>query len=277
MNLNGKLEHLLRNEPDIAFRNRIYYIVKELNVKPKDKILECGCGRGFILNILSELYRAKMSGIDINKEHLKIARKQLPKKVVLKHASVYEIPFKDKSFNKIILSEVLEHLEDEDKALQEIRRVLKPGGKIVITVPNKDYPFLWDPINRFLEDIFQMRIQKGIFAGIWAYHVRLYDRNQLRKLLQKNRFRVKKITGATHYCFPFNHNIVYGIGKTLREAKLLPKTIVNTTDRFSYSENKGSTLNPINWILALFNRINKLNQGKDFDKSVCLHATAVNS
>jgi len=269
-----KLEYLLKNEPDIAFRNRVYFIVKELDVKPKDKILECGCGRGFHLNILRELSRATLYGIDINRKHLQIAKKQLAKKdVKIKYASVYALPFKDKFFDKVLLSEVLEHLEDEDKALQEIRRVLKPGGRLIITVPNESYPFLWDPINKTLEKVFNTHIKRGLFSGIWAYHVRLYGREQLKDVLQRNKFHVKTVVGSTYFCFPFAHNIVYDIGKTLLEKNTLPGFVVNSTHRFSYRKKK-SALNPINWVLGTFSAINRLNKDKDFKTSVCLHAVA---
>lgn len=272
----NKLESLLRNEPDIAFRNRVHFIVKELKVEPTDKILEVGCGRGFILNILSALFTAEFHGIDIAKDHLAIARKQLKNRnVKLKYASVYELPYPDNSFDKIVSTEVLEHLEHEDKALGEIRRVLKPGGKLIVTVPNKKYPFLWDPINKTLETVFGTHVKKGMFSGIWAHHVRLYGKKQLKSVLEKNNFTVRKLIGSTHYCFPFSHNIVYGIGKTLQESNLLPHTVVNAVDRFSYNKNSHGFINPINWVLTLFNTINRLNLNRDFERSVCLHATVI--
>jgi ubiquinone/menaquinone biosynthesis C-methylase UbiE len=269
-----KLDYLLKNEPDIAFRNRVNFIVKELEARKSDKILEVGCGRGFILNILSTLSEAEFHGIDIAKDHLSIAKKQLKgRNVKVKYASAYELPYPDGSFDKIVSTEVLEHLEHEDKALGEMWRVLKPGGRLVMTVPNKYYPFLWDPINKTLETVFGTHIKKGLFSGIWAHHVRLYDREMLTNVLKRNNFTVASVTGSTYFCFPFAHNIVYDIGKTLMEKKILPGFVVNATHRFSNHKDKRS-LNPINWVLSMFGLINTLNRDRDFKTSVCLHAAS---
>lgn len=270
-----KLELILSNEPDIAFRNRVHFILTELKAKPTDKILEVGCGRGFILNILSELSPADFHGVDINRKHLAVARKQLKNRNVrIKYASAYALPYSDHTFDAVVFTEVLEHLGDENKALNEIHRVLKPRGKLIMTVPNKEYPFLWDPINKTFETLFGTHIKKGIFSGIWAHHIRLYGKEQLESVLQNNKFCIKSIAGSTYFCFPFAHNIVYDIGKTLLEKNALPGFVVNSTHRFS-SVKKTSALNPVNWILGMFSAINKLNEKKDFKTSVCWHVKAV--
>jgi hypothetical protein len=95
------------------------------------------------------------------------------------------LPFPDDSFDSVILSEILEHVDDDVRGLAEVRRVLKPGGVVAITVPNANYPFLWDPINKTLETLFGIHIQRGPLAGIWANHVRLYERDQLRHVVEQ--------------------------------------------------------------------------------------------
>src|SRR5690606_1048306 len=119
--------------------------------------------------------------------------------MMLNHANIYHLPYPDNTFDSAILSEVLEHLDDDSAGLREILRVLKPGGVVAITVPNADYPFLWDPINRTLEHLFGTHISEGTFAGIWANHVRLYTRDELYDAAASAGFIVEEERAFTHY------------------------------------------------------------------------------
>lgn len=62
-------------------------------------------------------------------------------------ADTTHLPFGAGTFEKALCMEVLEHLDDDIEVLREIKRVLARGGTLIITVPNSQYPFLWDPIN----------------------------------------------------------------------------------------------------------------------------------
>jgi SAM-dependent methyltransferase len=152
----------------------------------------------------------------------------------------------------VILSEILEHLDDDVAGLRETYRVLKPGGVVVITVPNANYPFWWDPINRMLETLVKTHIGKGPLAGIWANHVRLYHREQLRDVVLAADFIVEEERSFTHYCFPFIHNLVYGLGKPLLESGMLPESMSIAANRITFGKNSGNLLNPINLGLAIF-------------------------
>jgi hypothetical protein len=93
----------------------------------------------------------------------------------------------------------------------------------MITVPNKQYPFLWDPLNWILERMVHMHVPSHIWwlAGIWADHVRLYNAQMLVSRCNKVGFRVENIWHATQHCIPFEHFLLYGIGKNLVEKGLL--------------------------------------------------------
>ncbi len=82
--------------------------------------------------------------------------------------------------------------------------MLKPGGLIAITVPNANYPFWWDPINRALETIFHTHIRRGLLAGIWANHVRLYTPDQLRAAVLDAGLEVVEERAFTHHSFPLS-------------------------------------------------------------------------
>lgn len=100
------------------------------------KILDAGCGAGSTIKIL-ERY-GKVTGIDINENMVKFCRKN---KIDVINANVTRLPFKDDSFDLVVILEVLEHLKEEKKALAEIYRVLKFDGLILISVPA--FPLLW--------------------------------------------------------------------------------------------------------------------------------------
>jgi SAM-dependent methyltransferase len=170
-------------------------------------------------------------------------------------------------FDKVILSEVLEHLEDDLKGLKSVIQSVKPGGMLIITVPNKNYPFCWDPINKFLELFFHKHIKEGFWAGIWNMHLRLYLPEQIITLCQKAGLKIQKVIYLTHYCFPFNHILLYAFKKILNK-KVLPKKFNLAADKFSWEEaNKQRGINPVRLGYNFLNLIDKLNQRKFTDKN----------
>ena len=255
------IEHMIRNEADMAFKRRVRTIFEWIDPQEGSLILDIPCGRGFYLNMFRYVSKCRLIGADLDRDVIYKARENvghLPD-LILNHASIYELPYPDNTFDAAILSEVLEHLDDDVSALKEIYRVLKPGGVVVITVPNANYPFLWDPVNWTLEALFNTHINRGIFAGIWANHVRLYEAASLQASVVSADFIVEEERSFTHYSFPFIHNLVYGIGKPLLEGGMLPKSMANAADRTTFDENSGSLLNPINLGLAVFNFFDRWN------------------
>lgn len=177
----------------------------------------------------------------------------------LLRSEIERLPFADASFDKILFSEVLEHLADDAAGLRELWRVLRPGGLLAVSVPHADYPFWWDPINRVWIALGGKPIRSGPIAGIWSNHVRLYLPEALQACLEQAGFQVEVLEQATHYCLPFSHFIVYGIGKPLLEHNVLPGWARRSADRFSASKNRGSAWNPINAFVRLLRRIDRLN------------------
>jgi len=103
------------------------------------KILDIGCGYGAYTKLLKK-YGKVVVGIDISQECIFEARLQHPE-LTFFVASGEFLPFKNESFEVVCLIEVLEHVQNESSFLQEIHRVLRPNGKLIITVPNKFFPF----------------------------------------------------------------------------------------------------------------------------------------
>jgi SAM-dependent methyltransferase len=259
------VDRLVRNEADMAFRRRVRTIFEWLDPQDGDTILDAGSGRGFYLRFLREACDARLAGLELEHDYLRIARAALgpPDDITLASGSLYAPPFPDAAFDKIILSEVLEHVPDDVEALRALKRVLKPGGLIAITVPNANYPFWWDPINRSLEAVLQTHIQRGVLAGIWANHLRLYTREELRRAVIEAGLEVVDERSFTHHAFPFIHNIVYGFGKTALEAGMLPAGVAQAANRHDVTGQRGSALNPVNvglWLFEWFDRKNVMDE-----------------
>lgn len=216
--IQNKLEQLLANTGDMALKRRARRIIEEIDPKDGDVILDLGCGDGYYLHILSNLpVKLTLYGSDYDESGLKRAKKNLNgKKINLKHGDLMKkLPYKANTFDKIIMSEVAEHLPDDVKGFSEIKRVLKKGGRIVATVPNHNYPLFWDPVNRVLEDIFDTHIVSGFFAGLWNQHERLYTPKQLEKVVKKAGLQVKHLESTTWWCLPFNHYLVNIVARML--------------------------------------------------------------
>lgn len=257
------LARLLRNESDMAFKRRVPIVMEYLELREGDRILDCGCGMGFYLKALNVLGECGPFGLDSHSKPLDFARKELGDRAALVQGDILALPYADGSFEKVIMAEVLEHLSEDLQGAREAWRVLRAGGVLALSVPHRDYPFCWDPINRTLETLLGRPIHSGPLAGIWANHYRLYRPREVTGVLEEADFGVEEVREHTHYCFPFMHNIVYGLGKPLIERGLLPEFLSRSAHRFRSEENTGSPINPMNWALALFNWVDRFNETRD--------------
>jgi SAM-dependent methyltransferase len=256
------LAQMTRNEADMAFKRRVRTIFEWVDPQDGDLILDMPCGRGFYLNMFRYVSQCRLIGADLDWDVLLKAQRNvghLPD-MILNRANIYTLPYPATTFDAVILSEVLEHIEHDVDGLREIYRVLKPGGVVAITVPNANYPFWWDPINKTLETLFNRHISAGPLAGIWANHVRLYTREELRESTAAAGFVIEEERAFTHYSFPFIHNLVYGLGKPLLESGKLPTAMANAADRTAFDKNSGNLLNPVNLGLRIFNLFDRRNQ-----------------
>ncbi len=219
---------------------------------------------GFTLRVIARVFTSRLTGVERNGDTIRRARAELEGMGVgLTRADAMRLPFADNTFDKILMTEVLEHLPDEQAALREIRRVLKPGGTYVLSVPNANYPFWWDPLNKTLELLFDTHVPSNIWwlAGIWADHERLYTSDGIRRALEQSEFEVDDLQAFTHYCLPFQHFLLYGIGKNLLQRGFLPDAVARSADRFRADETRESVLNPMSLALKLLHWIDRRNDG----------------
>jgi len=120
----------------VSRRNLIEHIIRSLNFQTP-AILDVGSGTGGNLLLLNKM--GKAYGIDISKQAVEFCQKRGLNDVAL--SPIEKIPHKDKAFDMVVCTDVLEHVPDPIKALEEIKRVLKDNGKIIVTVPA--FRILW--------------------------------------------------------------------------------------------------------------------------------------
>ncbi len=117
---------------------RFLAIIKTIKkIKPK-KILDAGCGNGIYLPHFAS-FAEKIYGIDSSESGCKIAKNRLKKfnNVIIKKMNLTKkLDFPDSFFDFILCSEVLEHIKNNKFTLFELKRILKPDGFILLTVPN---------------------------------------------------------------------------------------------------------------------------------------------
>lgn len=134
-------EQYAKNYPDdLVVRGSQLAKIKEL-IDYKGKIgLDVGSANGALVFELVKNGAKKMYGIDLAEEFIKksteTAKKRKISNVEFKEADAKELPYPDNFFDFVICTEVLEHVPDFRVAIEEIERVLKPGGQFVITTPN---------------------------------------------------------------------------------------------------------------------------------------------
>jgi ubiquinone/menaquinone biosynthesis C-methylase UbiE len=253
------LGRILRNEADMAYRRRVPILLDYMELKDGDRVFDCGCGMGFYLMTMSKLRRVRLVGLDGDLGRLAWAKKSGAPAALLS-GDIERLPFADASFDKVLMTEVLEHIRDDRRALREIFRILKPGGILALSVPHTNYPFWWDPLNRVWTSIGGEPFRTGPMVGMWSNHERLYRPDELVERIEQAGFHIERVEETTHYSFPFIHFIVYGIGKPMIERNLLPGALRKSADRMTGEENSGTLLNPINLGLAVFRSVDRLNE-----------------
>ena len=258
--MKDRLEALLENVGDMALKRRARRVIQQLELKKGDKVLDLGCGNGYYPYLLSRIsLNLKITGIDSHLNAIEDAKRDVGEEnAELIIGNAEKLPFPDNSFDKIVMSEIIKHVKDDVKVLKETRRVLKPGGILVLTTPNKNYPFLWDPINWFLEHFFHFHIKSGFFAGIWNQHIKLYKPEEIKKRMEKVGFIVDSCELLTGWCLPFNHYLL-NLGSRLLYDKRLGQDLLQDINKFSESKNKKTYLASfLFWLVNTFDKLNDI-------------------
>lgn len=165
-----------------AGQERRFNLIRQAVPLEGATILDAGCGVGVYVQRFRSLSQ-DVHGVDIDPERVREAGAYLPN---IRVASAEQLPYADDTFDVILSHEVLEHVGDDRQAVREAYRVLKPGGRLVVFVPNRGYPFethgfYWRgryhfgniPLVNYLPNFLRRRL---------CPHVRVYTRNDIRRL-----------------------------------------------------------------------------------------------
>ena len=157
-----------------------------LDIRPGERVLDVGCGQGRHASQACKEAACTVYALDIDRQNaarthsllclIEDASQARARWLVLQ-ADTLHLPFPGDYFDKIICCEVLEHLTDDSRALQELRRVLKPGGTLAVSVPT------------FLSEAIYWRISPAYHHRPGG-HVRKYRARQLTSLLRRHGLRV---------------------------------------------------------------------------------------
>lgn len=175
-----------RGEPSYVWRagqeRRLEMIRSAAGERLRGRVLENGCGVGMYVEHLTSL-SGQVVGLEYDFERSWEARQRSP---YIVNAAGEGLPFPAGSFDVILSHEVLEHVQDDRQALAEMARVLRPGGRVVIFVPNRGYPFethgiYWRGRYRFGNIPLVNWLPRQVRDRL-APHVRVYGRKDLERL-----------------------------------------------------------------------------------------------
>jgi len=146
------------------------------------RLLDVGCGLGMYVSRL-RAFSDDVHGVDVDAERVAEASRTLPN---IRQAPAEALPYDADTFDMVLLHEVLEHVDDDAAAVGEAWRVTRPGGRIVVFVPNRWYPFethgfFWRGEYRF-GNIPLINYLPNALRDRLCPHVRAYTRGGLRRL-----------------------------------------------------------------------------------------------
>jgi SAM-dependent methyltransferase len=149
------------------YRGRRRVIRAELDRLPLPagaRVLDAGCGSGRTLQELVDY--GEVSGVELNTDAAALARGRALGEVQV--GRLEELPWEDESFDLITCLDVIEHVPDDAAALTELRRVCRPGGWLLVTVPA--YQALWsqhDEANHHYRRYSRAALRSAARAGGW--------------------------------------------------------------------------------------------------------------
>src|SRR5207248_1361323 len=156
------------------WQRRRYAVITKLAAGAQ-RVLDVGCGSSRIIG------SGRLVGLDIVLGKLRYARRY---ENPLVHGSIFELPFKDASFDCVICSEVIEHVPADERVFSELERVLEPGGRLILGTPDYDR-WRW----RALEWVYG-KVSPGGYAD---EHITHYGRENLAAYLSARGMTIESV------------------------------------------------------------------------------------
>ncbi len=162
-----------------------------LDVVPRwhGDVLEAGVGQGPVLRFIKERGGANiksLTGLDISLKLLAMARERVPEAKLIK-GEIETMPFPNASFDFVVMVDVFQYLLDFGAGLREVKRVLRPHGTLVVSVPNKKWI------------LFKSYIKTR--KNIQPVEDHFFTYAEMKSLLAGHGFKVKKMRGADAFRF----------------------------------------------------------------------------
>lgn len=198
------------------FHTRFDKVFSALNPKKGEYILELGCGSGYYTKKIVQK-GTKVLATDFSANYVKQAKKYVGKNKNASYqtADATKLLFKNNTFDKILFTEVIEHIPEYKESLKEIKRVLKKNGIAIISTPSR-----FSPMNLGYQ--LKRKIKKYSFNE----HVREFTPNEFKVLVNKY-LSVEKIEFA-NFLFPYPIDMLFLESKS---KKLI--MILNAIEKFS--------------------------------------------
>jgi len=170
-----------KSHGDFSFKWPI--LKKNVPIKNGQKVLDFGCGTGIIINKLNKLFsNCKFTGVDVSETAIKIAKKKNPLTKFWVVEDGNKFPFKSFSFDTILAADVIEHVYNTESTVLEMARVLKKGGKIMITTPYYG----------FVKNLLIVTFGFDLILDPTGPHIRFFTKKSLSNLLKKSGLKIIK-------------------------------------------------------------------------------------
>ncbi len=154
--------------------------LQRLEVGAGERLLDVGCGTGLLLARLAEALPAvQLAGVDLSPAMLAEARGRLPARAILAAADAESLPFAAGSFDVVVSSSSFHYWPAPEQGLRQIRKVLRPGGRVVIT--------------DWCDDYLACRVCDRLLRLVDSAHRRIFGRDECAALLAAANYRITAV------------------------------------------------------------------------------------